>query len=167
MKKTLIIVAMFIGVLLCRAVGYADSQYRTSIGKQAPALWLPAQDNRAPETSLADQAGKYVMLNFWKSTDVASRQAANEYTAWQRANPGKGLTLLSVNLDDSQELFGEIMRRDSLIGSTQYHLGGDTARAVIDSYGLDKGLGSVLIDPSGKIVAHNPTQTELSNYFGQ
>ena len=63
MKKTLIIVAMFIGVLLC-AVGYADSQYRTSIGKQAPALRLPAQDNRAPETSLADQAGKYVMLNF-------------------------------------------------------------------------------------------------------
>ena len=165
MKKTLIITAIFIGVLLC-AVGYADSQYRTSIGRQAPALWLPSQGARAPETTLAAQSGNYVMLNFWKSTDAMSRQAANEYTAWLRSHPGNDLKLLSVNLDESPALFGEIMRRDSLIGSTQYHHDGDAARAVIDSYGLDKGLGSVLIDPDGKIVSHNPSQSDLDNYFG-
>ena len=98
MKKTLIITAIFIGVLLC-AVGYADSQYRTSIGRQAPALWLPSQGARAPETTLAAQSGNYVMLNFWKSTDAMSRQAANEYTAWLRSHPGNDLKLLSVNLD--------------------------------------------------------------------
>ena len=165
MKKTLIIAALFIGVLLC-AVGYADSRYRTSVGRQAPALWLPSQGDRASETTLAAQQGDYVMLNFWKSTDAASRQAANEYTAWLRSHPESDLKLLSINLDESPTLFYEIMRRDSLIGSSQYHLQGDTARAVIDSYGLDDGLGSVLIDPSGKIVAHNPSQQELSSYFG-
>ena len=27
-------------------------------------------------------------------------------------------------------------------------------------------LGSVLIDPDGKIVSHNPSQSDLDNYFG-
>lgn len=166
MKKTLLIAALFVGILLC-AVGYADSQYRTSIGRQAPALWLPAQTLGAPETSLAKQQGKYVLLNFWRSTDAASRQAANQYTAWQRANPGNKLKMLSVNLDDTAPFFGEIVRMDSLDRRTQYHLGGDTARAVIDNYGLDQGMGTMLIDPSGKIIAHNPSPEQLSNYFGK
>ena len=163
MKKTLIIIAIFIGVLVC-AVGYADSQYRTAIGRKAPALWLPQQGNRAPETSLAQQQGKYVVLNFWKSTDAPSRQAANEYTAWQRSHPDSKLEVISVNLDESPALFNEIMRRDSLIQSDQYYLGGDTAQAVINSYGLNRGLGSMLIDPSGKIIVHKPTSAQLSQY---
>ncbi len=163
MKKTLIIIAIFIGVLVC-AVGYADSQYRTAIGRKPPALCLPQQGNRAPETSLAQQQGKYVVLNFWKSTDAPSRQAANEYTAWQRSHPDSKLEVISVNLDESPALFNEIMRRDSLIQSDQYYLGGDTAQAVINSYGLNRGLGSMLIDPSGKIIVHNPTSAQLSQY---
>lgn len=163
MKKTLIIIAIFTGVLVC-AVRYADSQYRTAIGRKAPALWLPEQVTGAPETSLARQQGKYVVLNFWKSTDAPSRQAANEYTAWQRSHPDSKLEVISVNLDESPALFNEIMRRDSLIQSDQYYLGGDTAQAVINSYGLNRGLGSMLIDPSGKIIVHNPTSAQLSQY---
>lgn len=118
----------------------------------------------SPETSLAQQQGKYVVLNFWKSTDAPSRQAANEYTAWQRSHPDSKLEVISVNLDESPALFNEIMRRDSLIQSDQYYLGGDTAQAVINSYGLNRGLGSMLIDPSGKIIVHNPTSAQLSQY---
>lgn len=154
-KKTIIIAAVFIGIILC-AVGYSDSRYRTATGRQAPALQLPAQSTGAPATSLNDNRGRYVLLNFWSSTDPASRKAANRYTAWLRKHPESNLRLLSINMDEHSELFNQIVRRDSLIPSTQYHLSGDTARAVSDCYGLKDGLGSVLISPTGKIISHNP-----------
>ncbi len=161
-KKTLFIVAVFIGFLIC-AVGIADSQYKTSIGHKAPALWLPKQPG-APATSLKDNLGSYVLLTFWKSTDPSSRKEVNEYTAWLRHHRDD-VTLLAVNLEKSPQLFEEIMRQDSLIVSTQYHVSGELAQLITDEYGLDKGLGSMLINPSGKIVSHNPTIKDLDEMF--
>lgn len=164
MRQTILIAIIFIGVLLC-AVGYSDSQYHTSIGRQAPAIWLPEQAGGAPEQTLAQNRGRFVLVNFWSSTDAASRKAANDYTAWLRANAGKDLRLLSVNVDKTPELFNEIVRRDSLIAATQYHVQGDTAAAIVNSYGLDDGLGSLLISPDGRIVAHNPDKSYLDHIF--
>lgn len=164
MKQTILIAVIFIGVLLC-AVGYSDSQYHTSVGRQAPAMWLPEQATGAPQQTLADNRGKFVLINFWSCTDAPSRKSANDYTAWLRANPGKDLRLLSVNVDSSPDLFNEIVRRDSLIGATQYHVQGDTAAAIVNNYGLDKGLGSLLVSPDGKIVAHNPDKSYLDHIF--
>ena len=61
-KKTLILIAVFIGILFC-AVGFADSQFRTALGQKAPALVLPEKPGYAPATSLSDNLGSYVMLN--------------------------------------------------------------------------------------------------------
>lgn len=158
MKKTLILIALFVGVLVC-AVGYSDSQYRTSLGKKAPALWLPDGHDGL---TLDKLHGRYVLLNFWKSTDAPSRRSANDYTAWLRRYPHSDIDFVSVNLDDNRQLFNEMVRLDSLIPSTQYYVGGDTARAIYDSYGLSKGLGTLLINPEGKIIAHNPSWEELN-----
>ena len=158
MKKNILIIALFIGVLVC-AVGYSDSQYRTSIGRTAPSLWLSEGDNGI---SLNDMRGNYVLLNFWKSTDAPSRRSANDYTAWIRRHPEKDIKYVSVNLDESPDLFRETVKLDSLIPSTQYHVEGREARAVTDSYGLDDGLGSMLIGPDGKIIAHNPSWDYLN-----
>lgn len=165
-KKTLILIAVFIGILFC-AVGFADSQFRTAVGQKAPAVSLPGKAGYAPATSLSDNLGNYVILNFWKATDAPSRKAANEYTAWIRNRHGNKLKLLSVNIDETPQLFDEIVRRDSLIKSTQYHVSGDTARAISDTYGLNKGLGSLLIDPHGKIISHNPSLKDLDNILGR
>ena len=159
MKKTLIIIAAFIGVLFC-AVGYSDSQYRTAIGRPAPALSVNTSDGPLNLDSLR---GHYVLLNFWKSTDAPSRRTANDYTAWLRRHKNTDINLVSVNFDDSEALYREIMRRDSLIPETQYHVAGDNARAIYDGYGLDKGLGTMLISPQGKILAHNPTWDQLND----
>lgn len=158
MKKNLLIIALFIGVLVC-AVGYSDSQYRTSIGRKAPSLRISDSGN---DIILNDLRGSYVLLNFWKSTDAPSRESANDYTAWLRRHPEKNIKYISVNLDESPELFREIVKLDSLIPSTQYHVDGRDARAVSDSYGLNNGLGSLLIGPDGRIIAHNPSWDYLN-----
>lgn len=158
MKKSLILALIFIGVLFI-AVSYSDIHYSTAIGNEAPALRLEQGSNTV---SLKDLRGKYVLLNFWKSTDATSRRDANIYTAWCRSHPGAAMDLVNVNFDSNPELFSEIVRRDGLNPSQQFRVGGDTAVAVSHTFGLESGYGSLLINPEGKIIAHNPSESQLS-----
>lgn len=159
MKHTLLLAAICLGLIIC-AVGYSDSQYRTAVGRMTPDFYVENADGCVSPSCLR---GNYALINFWSSSDATSRTAANVYTAWKRRNPDKKLSLVSVNFDDSEKLFKEIVRLDSLVPSQQYHASGDTALAISQNYGLDKGMGSLLIGPDGRILAHNPSEDELSN----
>ena len=157
MKKTFLIAALLRGLLLF-AGGYAESHYKTAPGHQAPFLSM----NDADSMIILDRMkGDYVLVNFWSSSDAASRRAANLYTAWQRRHPDAALKMVGVNFDTSEGLFREIVRRDSLVPQEQFYASGDTARSIYDNYGLRDGFGAVLIDPRGRIVTHNPTDAEL------
>lgn len=158
MKKTIIIAAIFVGLVLV-AVGYDDDIFRTSVGRDAPSFAVTRNDT---VFSPSQYRGSYVLLNFWETTDAPSRRAANEYTAWMRSHPHTGMRLMSVNLDDNELLFKEIVKTDSLRPSEQFFAGADARKAIIDTYGLTDGYGSLLIDPQGKIAAHNPTPALLS-----
>lgn len=159
MKRTILLAVIFAGLLFC-AVSYSDIHYRTAVGSEAPALKLT---NDTSTMSLTDLRGSYVLLNFWKTTDARSRRAANVYTAWQRSHPESPMKLVCVNFDTNPRLFRDIVRRDDLVLAQQYPVGGDTARAVSTTFGLDKGLGTILISPQGKILAHNPTEAQLNS----
>lgn len=158
MKQTILLVIVFVGLLLC-SVAFSDRHYRTDIGQEAPNMQF---DNGSGKLKLSDLRGKYVLLNFWNSTNALSRRDANIYTAWTRSHPRAALDLVCVNFDDNPGLFDEIVRRDGLNPEDQYRVTGDTAKAVVNTYGLQKGYGSLLIDPEGKIIAHNPSESQLS-----
>lgn len=158
MKKTILLAVIFVGILFC-AVSYSDIHYSTAVGRQAPALSV---SNESQTFRLDDLRGKYVLLNFWKSTDALSRRSANVYTAWQRQHPEAAMEVVSVNFDTNPTLFREIARRDDLNLSSQFMVCGDTARAVESTFGLQKGFGTLLINPQGKIIAHNPSEAQLN-----
>lgn len=159
MKKTFFLIALAVGLLLF-AGGYVTEAGRTKPGMSAPALALQEADSTIAIDRLH---GDYVLLCFWSSTDAPSRQAANLYTAWQRSHPDAPLKVIGVNFDDSEALFHEIVRRDSLVAENQYHAAGDTAVMVAHDYGLEKGFGSALIGPDGKILAINPDDATLES----
>ena len=159
MKKTVLIAALFVGLIVV-AVGYSDSQYRTAIGRIAPNLSIEQCDSIL---TLDKFKGDYVLLNFWSSTDAGSRTAANLYTSWMRSHPKSDLKFVSINFDESEGLFNEIVRNDSLETSQQIRVDGREAKAIIDNYGLEEGYGSLLIDPDGYIVAHNPDSAALAS----
>ena len=158
MKKTILLAIVFVGVLVL-SVGYSDSRYRTAIGRTVPSVVLPSASG---DVDLGALRGHYVLLNFWKSTDAPSRRSINDYTAWLRRHPSSDVRLVSVNLDETPQMFREISRRDSLMPSTQFYVGGDTAAAITSTFGLSDGLGTMLISPDGKIIAHNPTPDRLA-----
>ena len=162
MKKTFVLLAVLIGVAIC-AGNYSGADFRTAPGRTAPAISVEDADRRV---ALDELRGDYVLLNFWSSDDAISRRDANIYSAWMERHPDASLKLVSVNFDDSVALFHEIVRRDGLDSTSQFHADAEEASDIRRDYGLNGGYGSVLINPEGRIVAHNPTAESLDAEFG-
>ena len=162
MKKTFIIVALFLGLLIVSAA-FNKTERNTTIGKDAPEISVNTTDDTIDLTSLK---GKYVLLSFWASDDARSREAVNNYTAWSNSHKDSNIRYVGINFDDSRTLFNEIVRLDSLNPVEQYNVRGNDAKEIEMKYQLDDGYGSLLIDPEGKIIAHNPTDSQLDELVG-
>lgn len=163
MKKTLIIAALIVGLILF--AGESTHFFgRTRVGDKAPSFVLPRVDSAVVFDNLR---GEYTLINFWNSTDAASRREANRYRAWKRRCPQAPVEIIGVNFDDSEALFHEIVRLDSLEPAKQFHAAGDTAKTIIDNYGLGDGYGAVLVAPDGKVAAYNPTDGQLDALFSR
>lgn len=159
MKKTIFILALFLGLLITSS-GFNRTSLNTAIGKEAPEL-ASYDINQAIKSSEKD--GKYVLLSFWSSTDGQSRSKVNEYDSWLSGNDMANIDVVAVNFDRSEGLFREIVKRDGLSTSTQFNVAGDIARQIKRDYHLDDGYGSILISPEGEIIAHNPTVDKLDD----
>ncbi len=159
MKKTMMIIALFV-VLIFTVSSRPDRDIRASRGYEAPELSLfSLADSSVIE--LSDLKGSYVLVNFWAASDAESRIAAHGYdqlTAVESPVAGtERLRLLQVNLDRSVRLFREIVRRDQLSEAQQFYVSPANGVDVKHKFNLDSGMQSYLIDPSGKVIAVNPT----------
>ncbi len=131
-------------------------------GSRAPMFRVERNDTTV---ALDNMKGQWVLLHFWSSGDAESRIACKQYTELEQSqlssNPGERFHLLAVNLDRSERLFREIVRRDGLSAESQYHIKRSRAGKLINDYHLEAGLGSFLISPEGRIVARNPKAQQL------
>lgn len=160
MKKSMSIIAFF-AVLLLSVSASTGRVVQAAEGFTAPQFEISNSDSSV-HISLADLKGSYVLLNFWDSADAMSRMATADYEAFARSrSEEERFCLLSVNLDRSERLFREIVRRDNLSAKSQIHLTQDEASRLIEDYRLDKGNCAFLINPEGRIIAVNPTSDTL------
>lgn len=158
-KKTILIFSFFIGLLVTSA-GYNKTSLNTTIGKTIPEI---ADENINNALRQCEQDGKYILLSFWSTSDGLSRQSVNDYTSWLKSNGNNKIDLLSVNFDKSERLFQEIVKRDGLFSDMQFNVSGNQAYKLKNEFHLDDGYGSLLLDPNGKIIAHNPTREQLED----
>lgn len=157
MKKAILFIATFVLVVVI-LTAFANKPSAPGTGYKAPAI---AMSNDTTDTVLDNYQGEYLLLTFWSSSDAGSRIRCNEYT--RAANHTKGLSHIGVNFDSSKSLFDEIVRRDNLTTGEQYHVEGNQAANIMESYHLDRGLHTFLINPKGIIVAVDPETTTLNN----
>ena len=80
---------------------------------------------------------------------------------------GKNLSFISVNFDDSDNMFKELVRTDGLSEVSQFYEKDGMESEVYKRYRLKSGMNSYLLDKDGKILAINPTQQQLTKYFCQ
>ena len=152
------IIVLF-AVLVISVSAYSERVFEAAEGYSAPSMTI---ENSDTTMSLAEMKGRYVIVTFWSSADADSRLRARQYDEASKLLPQERFCLLSVNFDRSERLFREIVRRDGLSAETQFHIEGNRANQLINDYHLESGMQSFLIDPSGRIVAKNPTEQTLT-----
>ena len=130
-------------------------------GETAPDFTVARNDTAV---SLHELHGRYVLVDFWSSSDANSRIKSNEYNTLPLTANGK-LQRLSINFDRTRELFNEIVSRDHLDRSEQYFAGDSDAEQLARDYAVGRAYNSYLIDPDGKIIAVNPDNEYLTKYF--
>lgn len=157
-KQTILTGSLLLALIVASA-GIGTQPSDTAVGKKAPVVQL----DRVQSAINADELkGKYVLITFWSSSDAASREVCNRYNAWFNVNHPDDARFVGINFDDSPELFREIVRRDSLNPADQYCVSRPEAEAIFRTYHLEKGYGSLLVSPQGRIVSHNPDPARLS-----
>lgn len=159
MKNLLFICAVLV-ILLSGTSGYNEERFDTMPGDEAPLFEVTENDRTV---SLSDFRGRYTLITFWNSSDAASRMACSQYSTTIDATPGLNdrVAFIGINFDESRALYEEIVRIDNLDPTTQYRVDGNKAERLRASYGLDAGMGSILIDPEGRVVMFNPTAESL------
>ena len=149
-KQTILTGSLLLALIVASA-GIGTQPSDTAVGKKAPVVQL----DRVQSAINADELkGKYVLITFWSSSDAASREACNRYNAWFNVNHPDDARFVGINFDDSPEMFREIVRRDSLNPADQYCVSRPEAEAIFRTYHLEKGYGSLLVSPQGRIVSH-------------
>lgn len=167
MIRTLKITALFAVITLTLAA-HTTRMVDAAPGQIAPDFELSTSadstDDSTPRSFfISDLKGEYVLVNFWSTTNAASRVAAGTYDQLMKDNDfGGRLNLLNLNFDGNAALFDAIVRQDGLDTTMQYHLAGEAAQEIAETYHLDQGYRAILIDPNGKIVAVNPTPADIA-----
>lgn len=153
-------VALFAAMLVSLSA-FTGSIEAPRTGYRAPALAIGDNGNILQDDAAA---GRYRVLTFWSGTDPRSRLDCNDYATMCRTC---GIDFMGVNFDRNRELFGEMVKNDGLEPGNQYYPTGKEAAKIIERYHLGRGYKTFLIDPSGKIVAVNPTHDTLAALAGR
>ena len=157
MKKLFLMIALVAATLMLTS-GFNEEAGYGGRGETAADVRL---ENSFGSVSLKDYRGQYVLLSFWSSEDAASRMLCANY-ARECGKNGKAVHL-GVNFDEQKALFEAIVDADSLDAKAQYNITGKAAASLRHDYRLEGGqLGTVLIDPKGRIAAVNPTPEQIA-----
>ena len=159
MNKTFLTIAV-LGLLTLLTSAYYSAPADSRIGYKAPSLILGNDNNDL--SPLQQHRGENILLTFWSSSDAQSRLEDMRYDRLSRQD-GMRYIHVSVNLDRSVSVFNSIVTMENLDRSTHYAVSPEKQESVIQSWRLEDGFHSFLLDGEGKIIAVDPDTKTLSS----
>ena len=157
MKHSQSLIVSFALFFLFMASSGSSGNHSIQTGALAPNFTV---SNGSHVASLQDARGKYVLITFWSSIDPQSRIINMQHDRIAHRNPH--IKHLSINYDNSYQLFREICKVDKLDISTQFYGNNDNGIHLLATWQRHNGYDSFLVDRQGHIVAQNPSPKMLS-----
>ncbi|MFI5195825.1 MAG: redoxin domain-containing protein [Chitinophagales bacterium] len=130
----------------------------TDSGTVAPEVTLPSTDGKM--VTLSSFKGKYVLLDFWASWCAPCRGENPNVVAAYEKFKDKNFTIFGVSLDNNKEAWEKAIKDDSLTWTQVSDLKGWSSAAAT-TYAVQSIPTNFLIDPKGRIIAHNLRGEEL------
>ena len=135
------------------------TELRTAVGHQA--MDFTQQDKDGTPVRLSSFRGKYVLLDFWASTDPSCYRALPVLVKAYETYGSKGLVVLGVSLDDDRAAWMKAIEETNSDQIKQVSdLKGMESQAA-KMYGITAVPKNFLIDPNGIIIARNLTSLTL------
>ncbi len=159
MKKTINPIVSLALLFLLFASSSNINETETRVGAQVPNFTVSNNDTTL---SLQDARGKYVIVTFWSSTVPESRIDNMRHDRTAKNN--SKLAHIAINYDTSRGVFNEICKLDNLDSYSQFYGGNETGMGLLTVWHQEDGFTSILIDPTGKVLALNPTDELLTAF---
>lgn len=156
MSKSLFTIAT-LAILLVFTSAYYTTPADGRVGYQAPSLTV---DNQAGSISLSQLRGKYVVVSFWSSAQPESRISNLQL---DRATSLRGIHHMSVNMDESEALYHQLVNVDRLHSQWLSHCDSASQDQLRRTWRQEREYCSFLIDPEGRIIQKNPTAQDLAH----
>ncbi len=139
-------------------VAFVDKMKATAVGQLAPEISLP--DPTGKVVSLSSFRGKYVLVDFWaKWCGPCRRENPNVVKAYHEFK-GKNFDILGVSLDRTKQDWVQAIAEDGLVWTHVSDLKYFESQAARD-YNINGIPFSILVDPTGTIIAKNLRGNEL------
>ncbi len=135
-----------------------DKMKLTAVGQLAPEIALPNPDGQV--VKLSSLRGKYVLVDFWAKWCGPCRKENPNVVKAYHAYKGKGFEVFGVSLDRSKEDWVQAIKDDGLVWTHVSDLKYFDSQAAHD-YNINAIPFSILVDPSGKIIAKNLRGAQL------
>lgn len=146
------------------AIAPSEDLYQAkAIGEQLPAVKI-TNERTTRDVQQADQA--YTLVHFWAAYDAESRAENVAYSEYMATlAPTSGLSYQAVSLDVDADVYRQTLAFDGVEPSeAQTLVEVDKRQQLMELCGQSQGMYSYLVDKAGKIVAVNPTTSELDKF---
>lgn len=155
MTKSLFALAT-LAILLVFTSAYYTTPADGRVGYQAPSLTMTTSDGTQ---SLSQLRGSYVVVTFWSSVRPESRIDNMQQARLARLN---GMKHVSVNMDESEALYSQLVNVDNLRSTLQWHCDSASQDKIRRTWRQESEYCSFLIDPKGRIIQKDPTPSDLA-----
>lgn len=121
------------------------------------------ENNFGTCSSMGGSDNKYLLLQFWASTDAASRIKNKQWSGLAK-ECDNNLKYAGVYMGKDKTLFDAAIASDGCDSAEQYFVNDkEKADNLYADFSLSTGNHTFLIAPNGRIVAVNPTAEEIKS----
>ena len=151
---------LYIAALLLMASlnGYAQPQ----IGEQVQEIALKNANGETEK--LSDLRGKLVLIDFWASWCGPCRHSNKDLVKLYSKYKSKGFEIYGISIDDNAEAWKKAIATDRITWKQVNEQGGWES-SLANAWKIEVIPSSFLLDKEGKLIARDPTASEIERFL--